>query len=103
MSKSILYIRSTSGTVPRVARHESGIAGVQWGRLAACAAVGYRRDLLQARQPQLTKLPHNGAPCLAYTYARILAVLAMNRAGLHFDIAHPQRISLPFRISTALK
>src|SRR5271157_3997802 len=30
------------------------------------------------------------APCLAYTYARIPAVLLMNRAGLHFLVTHPQ-------------
>jgi len=38
----------------------------KWGRLAACAAFGYRRCLLQTRRladcpnrPQLTKLPHD--------------------------------------------
>src|ERR1039458_4444637 len=31
------------------ARHKSGIAGVMWGRLAACAAVGYRRCPVQTR------------------------------------------------------
>ena len=47
-----------------------------WGRLAACAAVGYRRCLVQTRggtlwvrpidnRPQLTNLPHNSAPCHA--------------------------------------
>src|ERR1035438_1085943 len=44
-----------------------------WGRLAACAAVGYRRCPVQTRgatlgvgpianRPQLDKLPHNTAP-----------------------------------------
>ena len=32
------------------ARHISGNAGVMWGRLAACAAVGYRRCPVQTRQ-----------------------------------------------------
>jgi hypothetical protein len=51
-----------------------------WGRLAACAAVGYRRCPVQTRRapwvgpidnrPQLTKLPHNSAPCLVYAYTR---------------------------------
>jgi hypothetical protein len=41
-------------------------AAVVWGRLAACAAVGYRRCPVQrsswpiANRPQLAKLPHNG-------------------------------------------
>jgi hypothetical protein len=34
-----------------------------------------------ANRPQLTKLPHNGA---------LSFVLAMNRAGIHFDVAHPK-------------
>ena len=29
---------------------QSGIAGVAWGRMAACAAVGYRRCPVQTRQ-----------------------------------------------------
>src|ERR1019366_3542114 len=42
-----------------------------------------------ANRPQLTKLPHNSVPCLAYTYARIQAALLMNRVGVHFSVAHP--------------
>src|ERR1035441_5893069 len=40
-----------------------------------------RASVLDPTYVWLTKLPHNGAPCLAYTYPRILAVLAMNRVG----------------------
>src|ERR1035441_607953 len=66
-----------------------------WGRLAACAAVGYRRRPVPTRhlgrltRPQLAKLPHKTPRCLAYTYARIQAVLLMNRLGVHFCVAHP--------------
>jgi len=41
-------------------------------------------------RPQLTKLPRKSAPALAYTYARIQAVLRMNRVGAHFCVAHPE-------------
>src|ERR1035438_69388 len=44
-------------------------------------------------RPQLARLPHNSVPCLAYTYARIQAVLPMNRVGIHFCVAHPVRYS----------
>jgi hypothetical protein len=54
---------------PWGARHQSGIVGVMWGRLAACAAVVYRRCPLAKRdrwpidnRPQLGKLPHNQHP-----------------------------------------
>src|ERR1035441_9756153 len=49
-----------------------------------------RASVLDPTYVWLTKLPHNGAPCLAYTYPRILVVLAMNRASIHFDVAHPR-------------
>jgi hypothetical protein len=59
-----------------------------WGRLAACAAVGYRRSVVQDRRLadghrlQLTKLPHIH---LRSDSSRFL----MNRLGLHFYVAHP--------------
>jgi len=53
-----------------------------WGRLAACAAVGYRRCPVQT------------GPCLAYTYAQIQPVLLMNRVAIHFCVA---RVEQPIR------
>jgi hypothetical protein len=41
-----------------------------------------------ANRPQLTKLPHNSAPSLAYTYARSQSALLMNCVGVHFCVAH---------------
>jgi hypothetical protein len=42
-----------------------------------------------ANRPQLTKLPHNSAPSLAYTYARSQSALLMNCVGVHFCVAQP--------------
>jgi hypothetical protein len=71
--------QAQSGTTG--ARHKSGIAGVMWGRLAACAAVGYRRSVVQARAVgrltigcSLPSCPTPSSPSLVYTYARIPAV-----------------------------
>jgi len=68
-----------------------------WGRLgarlAACAAVGYRRSVVEGGGPidnrlQLTKLPHTVVPTLVYAYAQLPAAFLMNRFGFHFYVAH---------------
>ena len=58
-------------------------------RLATAAARRKRGSWPIDNRPQLAKLPHNGAPCLAYAYTQIQAVLLMNRVGIHFCVAHP--------------
>ena len=50
------------------------------------------KNVSDYRHPEATRKnnpPHKSAPALAYTYARIQAVLRMNRVGAHFCIAHP--------------
>ena len=42
-----------------------------------------------ATRPQDAILPHKRASALAYKYAQMPAVLRLNRAGLHFHVAHP--------------
>ena len=59
------------------ARHKSGIAGVMWGRLAACAAVGYRRSVEQAHAVGRLTIGCSLPSCptrLVCTYAKIPAV-----------------------------
>ncbi len=84
-----------------------------WGRLVACAAVGYRRCPAAnargtlwvgpiANRPQLTKLPHKSAPCLVYAYAQFQAVLLMNRVDVHFHVAHPLGNGTPFRLKVVI-
>jgi hypothetical protein len=73
-------------------------------RFAACRNVGQAGSLRGGCLPPLSgasaavgrltigrSLPSRPtkAPCLAYTYAQIPPVLLMNRAGLHFFVAHP--------------
>src|ERR1019366_3556585 len=65
-------------------------AGWQPARRLATAAVRCQRGIWPIdNRPQLAKLPHKSPRCLAYTYARIQAVLLMNRLGVHFCVAHP--------------
>src|ERR1035437_6514834 len=65
-------------------------AGWQPARRLATAAVRCQRGIGPIdNRPQLAKLPHKSPRCLAYTYARIQAVLLMNRLGVHFCVAHP--------------
>src|ERR1035437_639177 len=67
-------------------------AGWQPARRLATAAVRCQRGIWPIdNRPQLAKLPHKSPRCLAYTYARIQAVLLMNRLGVHFCVAHPFR------------
>ena len=42
-------------------------------------------------RPQLAKLPHNGALCLACPYTRLPATLPANRGGVHFYVARQTR------------
>jgi hypothetical protein len=81
-------------------RHKSGIARVMWGRLAACAAVVYRRSPVQTRGVpsgsgrlpigrSLPSCPTTVSPAWRRTYAQIQAVLLMNRVGIHFCAVHP--------------
>src|ERR1017187_10673430 len=56
----------------------------------ANAAVG-RLTIGRTQRGIPAKLPHKRAACLAYTYARMQAVLPMNRVGIHFYVAHPQK------------
>ena len=57
-------------------------AGWQPARRLVTAAIPRKRGSWPIdNRPQLTKLPHNGA---------LSFVLAMNRAGIHFDVAHPK-------------
>src|ERR1022692_4798612 len=67
-----------------------------WGRLAACAAVVYRRSPVQTRQladyqsaAAYQSCPTTVSPAWRRTYAQIQAVLLMNRVGIHFCVAHP--------------
>src|ERR1017187_9455156 len=65
-------------------------AGWQPARRLATAAARCQRGIWPIdNRPQLAKLPHKSPRCLAYTYARIQAVLLMNRLGFHFCVAHP--------------
>src|ERR1017187_1736957 len=65
-------------------------AGWQPARRLATAAVRCQRGIWPIdNRPQLAKLPHKSPRCLAYTYARIQAVLLMNRLGVDFCVAHP--------------
>src|ERR1019366_3680457 len=65
-------------------------AGWQPARRLAPAAVRCQRGIWPIdNRPQLAKLPHKSPRCFAYTYARIQAVLLMNRLGVHFCVAHP--------------
>src|ERR1035437_8564869 len=65
-------------------------AGWQPARRLATAAVRRQRGISPIdNRPQPAKLPHKSPRCLAYTYARIQAVLLMNRLGVHFCVAHP--------------
>src|ERR1017187_5556090 len=69
-------------------------AGWQPARRLATAAVRCQRGIWpidNRPDPEGTpaKLPHKSPRCLAYTYARIQAVLLMNRLGVHFCVAHP--------------
>jgi len=99
-SKGIPSCRPSTTHLVRGARHKSGIAGVMWGRLAACAAVGYRRSVVQARAVgRLTigcSLP--SCPTLILPQPRVhlrsdSSRFLMNPFGLHFYVAHPQRLS----------
>src|ERR1019366_8176696 len=67
-------------------------AGWQPARRLATAAVRCQPGIWPIdNRPQLANLPHKSPRCLAYTYARIQAVLLMNRLGVHFCVAHPLR------------
>src|ERR1035438_9797015 len=79
-------------------------AGWQPARRLATAAVRCQRGIWpidNRPDPEGTpaKLPHKSPRCLAYTYARIQAVLLMNRLGVHFCVAHPS--SAPRPVATA--
>src|SRR5277367_197046 len=65
--RHVLPRRDTNYSSRSGARHGSGIAGVLWGRLAACAAVGFRRSWPNNNRPRLIKRPQRGVPALAYT------------------------------------
>src|ERR1035441_3749445 len=68
------------------------LCGAAWqaARRLATAAVRCQRGIWPLdNRPKLAKLPHKSPRCLAYTYARIQAVLLMNRLGVHLRVAHP--------------
>ena len=67
-------------------------AGWQPARRLPAAAVSLQRASWPiANRPQLAKLPHNSALCLACPYARLPGTLPANPAGVHFCVAHPPR------------
>ena len=81
---------------PAGVRHRSGTAGQRRGagwhparRLPTAAVSRQRASWPIANRPQLAKLPHDSALCLACPYARLPATLPGNRAGVHFYVAHP--------------
>ena len=61
----------------------------------ANAAVG-RLKIGRTQRGAPAKLPHKRAACLAYTYARMKAVLPMNRVGIHFYVAPSKSLCQPF-------
>ena len=56
-----------------------------------CASVGPAegQGRPSATRPQDAILPHKRPSSLGYKYAQTPAVLRLNRAGLHFHVAHP--------------
>src|ERR1035438_2306097 len=58
--------------------------------VSANAAVG-RLTIGRTQRGIPAKLPHKRAACLAYTYARMQAVLPMNRVAIHFYVAPSKR------------
>src|ERR1035438_4812538 len=87
------------GAVPLAA-----FEGARWGRLAACAAVGYRRCPVQTRGYPLGRADCQSAK--AYQAApqqrswrrtrdQIQAVLLTNRVGIHSCVAHHSRSRPP--------
>ena len=64
--------------------------GWQPARRLPAAAVSLERGSWPiGNRPQLAKLPHNSALCLACPYARPPGTLRANRAGVRLDVAHP--------------
>jgi hypothetical protein len=57
-------------------------------RLPTAAIPRQRASWTIANRPQLAKLPHNRALCLACLYARLPATLPGNRASVNFYVAH---------------
>src|ERR1039457_3308358 len=92
----------------QAAQLESGSAGMMWGRLAACAAVGYRRCPVHTRQladcqsAAAYQAPHNSTPSSACEIAALAPPICQSLTNPAYSASASRAAAMVFSISSSV-